>query len=376
MSTKLEQENSNYNLSKDMIGAVRYDGSFESVNPAWTKTLGWTERELRGRSWFDLVHPDDQEATITVGNLLKQGEMVQLFENRYRNKNGTYHWLAWNALSLTVHNLILLVSRDISAWKQAERYHCELIQKLESKNQEMENLLQIVAHDLCTPLINISGYMSLLIAESQKIVNGYREHRLDGFQVICDSIDQHVGAYSLIINKSILKMELILKNVGYLIKLGHIDFSHHWLAMNILIQEVLDNMRHQINQCKAQIRVDPLPDVNGDANWLQQVFSNLIGNAIKYSHPERPPAIHIYGSQQDHWNSYFVQDNGLGISEPHISKIFDIFYRIESDDKMPGSGLGLTLTRLIVERHGGSIEVESKLGEGSTFIVSLPHKQW
>jgi two-component system, chemotaxis family, sensor kinase Cph1 len=130
-------------------------------------------------------------------------------------------------------------------------------------------------------------------------------------------------------------------------------------------------MEFQIKQAEALIRVDPLPSCMGDATQINQVFSNLLDNALKYSHPKRKALVHVSGSQENNRCTYVVKDNGIGIAPEHQSKAFEIFHRLDPS-RGQGEGLGLTIAQRILERQNGKIWIESQPGTGSSFFVSLP----
>ena len=139
------------------------------------------------------------------------------------------------------------------------------------------------------------------------------------------------------------------------------------------LQAALRNLQFSIRSSEARITCDPLPTLPVDASQIGQVFQNLIGNAIKF-HSESPPEIHI-GARQDNgeW-VIWVKDNGIGIGPEYFTRIFQVFQRLHTRKKHAGTGIGLAICKKIVERHGGRIWVESELGKGATFYISLPAK--
>jgi signal transduction histidine kinase len=129
-------------------------------------------------------------------------------------------------------------------------------------------------------------------------------------------------------------------------------------------------MEFQIQKTGVKLAVEPLPECMGDATQINQVFSNLLDNAIKYRDPGRPSAIWVSGQVEDHRCVYCIRDNGTGIPRDHQSKIFEIFHRL-NPSMGEGEGLGLTIAQRILERQNGRIWVESEPGKGSSFFVSL-----
>jgi len=142
--------------------------------------------------------------------------------------------------------------------------------------------------------------------------------------------------------------------------------------MNELLGKVLHAQRFQIQQRLAEVVVDPLPACVGDVVMVNQLFGNLIDNALKYSDPARPCHIRITGRIVDGHAEYAVADNGIGIEPEHRQEIFQIFYRLNPGGKVPGEGLGLAIVKRIMDRLQGSVRIESSPGEGTTFIVALP----
>jgi light-regulated signal transduction histidine kinase (bacteriophytochrome) len=143
---------------------------------------------------------------------------------------------------------------------------------------------------------------------------------------------------------------------------------------NHILRMVLENLHVMIQTHHADVTVDPLPVVLGDATQLGQVFQNLIVNAIKF-HGDHPPRIQVYASEgSDEW-TFSVRDNGIGIAPEYFDRIFVIFQRLHTIEEYGGTGIGLAICKKIVERHGGRIWVESKVGEGSTFRFTIPKRE-
>jgi len=140
--------------------------------------------------------------------------------------------------------------------------------------------------------------------------------------------------------------------------------------VNAVIKKISANLTVEIQECNAVITVDPLPTVSADSTQLIQLFQNLVGNAIKYCNAE--PRIHITAERKEGEWLFRVGDNGIGIDPRQFDKIFVIFQRLHTRNEYSGTGIGLAICKKVVERLGGHIWVESKLGEGSTFFFTLP----
>ena len=141
--------------------------------------------------------------------------------------------------------------------------------------------------------------------------------------------------------------------------------------MNAMLSGIAQAMEFQIQQAKARVRITEVPDCLGDSTQINQVFSNLLDNAIKYLDPKRTGLISVSGRIEEGRSVYIVRDNGIGIARAHQAKIFEIFHRLDPS-RGTGEGLGLTIAQRILERHNGGIRVESEPGNGASFFVSLP----
>ncbi|MGZ7209405.1 MAG: sensor histidine kinase, partial [Methanobacterium sp.] len=144
--------------------------------------------------------------------------------------------------------------------------------------------------------------------------------------------------------------------------------------MNLILNQTIQNLNVSIRDSNAEITHEELPTVTGDANQLQRVFQNLISNAIKFRKPDEPPKIKIsvHESEDGKENVFSVKDNGIGMEEQYFERIFTIFQQLHTRDEYEGTGIGLSIVKRIIERHGGRVWVESEFGKGSTFYFILP----
>jgi signal transduction histidine kinase len=154
-------------------------------------------------------------------------------------------------------------------------------------------------------------------------------------------------------------------------RLGRVALMIRPLNMNGMLSEIIAAMKFQLDEARAEVRVEELPVCLGDSVQTSQVFGNLLDNALKYRDPSRPLRVTISGAVRDGDAIYTVKDNGVGIAPEHQAKVFEIFHRLNPDTSA-GEGLGLTIAQRVLERQKGKIWVESRAGEGSTFYVSLP----
>lgn len=227
--------------------------------------------------------------------------------------------------------------------------------RLSESNAHLEHFSHIISHDLQEPLRMITSFLDLL----KKRYGGQLDSKADEY--IHYATD---GAERM--------RYLILDLLGYS-RAGKTDQPVQPVSLTDIMEDVVHILQKEIESHQAQIHYQDLPMVNAHHTSLQQIFQNLISNAIKYSEPERSPEIYISVEKQDqHW-LLSVKDNGIGIEEEYHDEIFEIFRRLHRRETYAGSGIGLAIVKKNVESHGGKIWVVSQEGEGSTFFFTIPH---
>lgn len=255
------------------------------------------------------------------------------------------------------------------ALTQANR---ELLQK----NQENEMFVYSVSHDLRSPLVNLQGFSQELSASSKDL------HELLADPAVPVSIqqrarsilDEDVKDAVRFIQAAVSRLSNIIDALLRLSRAGRLEYHFQSVDMDATIRRIVDAMNATINQRGAEVVVRKLPGAYADPTAMEQVFANLLSNALNYLNPRRLGLIEIGVQAQDdaHFHTYFVRDNGLGIPVSAQKKIFHIFQRFHPE-AAKGEGVGLSIVRRVVERHGGSIWYESEEGEGTTFFVKLPN---
>ena len=166
-------------------------------------------------------------------------------------------------------------------------------------------------------------------------------------------------------------MNVLLNGLLELSRLGRVELKIQKIDMNSLMSDVSGIFEFQLKDAGAKLDISELPPCEGDEDQLNQVFSNLIGNALKFLDTGQAGIIEVTGHQKHGQSVYCVEDNGIGINPNNIDSIFEMFHQLRPG-KSPGEGLGLTIVQKAVERHNGKIWVESEPGKGSRFFVSLP----
>lgn len=246
--------------------------------------------------------------------------------------------------------------------------------ELAQKNEEMESMIYIASHDLRSPLVNIQGFSQRL--EKAK---GDIEARLaqdDVPETVRGSLAKILGermpAALGFIQSSSLKMDALINGLLRLSRAGRAQLSIQPLDMNAMLHEIVGTLTIQTQQASATVTIGDLPPCLADSAQINQVFTNLIDNAIKYRDPLRPLCITVTGHQHGQHVKYQVADTGLGIAEEFQPKVWQLFHRLDPGGSVKGEGLGLTLVQRLLERLHGRITLRSTLGEGSCFTVELP----
>lgn len=248
---------------------------------------------------------------------------------------------------------------------------------LAEKNQEIEMFVYSVSHDLRSPLVNLQGFSQELGRardELQGLVLGEitDQQRQRARMLVENDMTESVG----FIKTAVTRLSSIIDALLRLSRAGRVEYRPRKVNVAAMVREIVASMRGTTVVRGAEIVVGDLSDVWADPSALEQIFANLIGNALNYLDPKRPGRIEVGEVSRavegvEKPRVYFVKDNGLGISEKYLHKVFAIFQRLHGEVAV-GEGVGLALVRRVVERHGGKVWVESTEGMGSTFFVALP----
>ncbi len=241
------------------------------------------------------------------------------------------------------------------------------------KNKELENYVYVTSHDLRSPLVNIQGFSTRLRKHTDKIGELILASEID--QTTKENLDElikqkipHTLDY---IFNSVGKMERMLNSLLQISRTGRIAMNIQQIKMYGLMSKVIHAVEYQLQEINARVDIEDLPDCYGDEAMLNQLFSNIITNAVKYRDNQRQLKISISGVSRYKKVLYRIMDNGIGIPKEHLEKIWYVFYRVDNRH-VPGDGIGLSVVKRIVEKHHGKIWVESTERYGTTFFIELP----
>jgi len=240
---------------------------------------------------------------------------------------------------------------------------------------ELQSIVYISSHDLRSPLINIDGFSGSLANNCEKL------HKLLVDEDISENVkdevlrlvEETIPEDLQFITEGTRKMKLLIDGLLQVSRVGTVEINTQDLDMNEIVGNIISNVSYMAKEAGSSVTCQSdLPPCYADLAQINQLFSNLIDNSLKYLSPDRKGQIHVSGHCKNGISCYSVKDNGIGIDKGHQQKIFEVYHRLDPADGIEGEGLGLTIIRRILDRHNGSITLESTPGEGTEFFVSLP----
>ncbi len=350
---KSEELDRYFNSSLDLLCIANVRGEFVRLNPEWERVLGYTVGELEGRRFMDFVHPDDVEATLEALGRLRNQEQVHSFENRYLDRQGGYRWIEWR--SIPQDDLIYAAARDITkryAMEQALRQRGE---ELARSNEDLEQFAYAVSHDMRQPLRMVGSYLQILEKD------------------LADVLTDETREYLHFAVDGARRMDGMILGLLDYSRVGRKSDPNAWMASRESLDEALSFLQPAIQESGADIRVSgDWPRIFASRDEMTRLFQNLVGNAVKYRVPERPPVVDVTVRDQGRDWLFSVRDNGVGVAPGQQDRLFKVFSRLHARGKYEGTGIGLALCRKIVEHHQGRIWVESEgEGQGSVFLFTM-----
>ena len=357
LSAALEKERLLSNNAIDVICTVDADGRFVSINPACEQLWGYSQEELIGRQYIELVVPEDVPKTNDVAAKIMAGENAVDFENRYRHKNGSQVHVMWTASWSETQQLIFSVARDITQRHLVEEKLKKSAVELERSNSELEDFASVASHDLQEPLRKIQSF-----ADELKVSVG---NKIDATEQ--DTLDRMIAAAG--------RMRTLINDLLAFSRVTTMARPFVPVDLNRIVQEVLWDLEARTRDTMGKIEVGDLPTIDADPMQMRQLLQNLIGNGLKFHASGVTPIIKISGENGGPNYRLSVTDNGIGFDEKYVDRIFTVFQRLHGRKEYEGTGIRLAICRKIAERHGGEINARSAPGAGSTFTITLPLKQ-
>jgi two-component system CheB/CheR fusion protein len=366
-----------------MVWSTKPDGYHDFYNKGWYDYTGLTYEETKDKGWSLVLHPDDYVRTWKVWKeSLETGKPYDV-EYRFRRYDGQYRWFLGRALPLRdekgkivkwfgtctdIHDQKTV--SDILEQKVQERTAelQRMNQELEVSNTELLQFASVASHDLKEPLRKIHMFGNMI-----------RDRYLG-------EKDEAAKEYMNRIIVSSARMTRLINDLLNFTRLS-VNSEMELTDLNTVVEEVLSDLEVAIEEKSAVIEVGALPKIETIPGQIRQVLQNIISNALKFSKKEEKPVVKIQSeiveslevnsrpAQEGDYCRITISDNGIGFDNQYADKIFTIFQRLHPREKFDGTGIGLAITRKIIERHNGLIAADSKEGEGTTFTIVLPMKQ-
>ncbi|HEU4791790.1 MAG TPA: MASE1 domain-containing protein [Flavobacterium sp.] len=340
---------------QDVIFQTDIEGIFTDLSPSVVEFCGYTANELIGKPTY-FLQPEDEKNDIAI-KLINERLILNNFERLIKTKSGSLKYVSLSAKMIfddngNKHHINAIV-RDISQIKENEREIANQNQKLQIQNKELEQFAYITSHDLQEPLITLKCFSELIKADFPKDANENINQYLD---FILESSDRM---------QKLVKGLLDYSRIGSQIEIKEVD-------SNEIVDDAISILSDIIQKTETQITIGDLPKVQGYSIELIQLFQNLIENAIKFRKKEVPITINITAKQvEDNWQ-FAIEDNGIGIEENNIEKVFAIFKRLNNRDEYSGTGIGLAICKKIIALHRGTIWIESTFGQGTIVYFTIP----
>jgi len=368
----------------DAIIMMDDEGRISFWNEAAEKIFGYLSEEALGQPVHTLIAPEHYREASREGfgrfRTTGQGPAIgKSLELEAIRKDGTIFPIevslsatkmggTWNAIGII---------RDVTERKQAEEQLQRYAADLEQANADIERASEDVvraSEDIVAPRVNLKGFAAELRdgLEMVKPAVDMGLPYLDETQRKAATLALHEDVPEALefIDASVERMDHFINAVLKLSRLGRQELRLELVDVEALVQATLDSLAHQLDERQVAVTVGPLPQVVADRTSMEQIVGNIIGNAVKYLDPERPGELEISAERNHEETAFRVRDNGRGIAEGDMDKVFAPFRRAGTQD-VPGEGMGLPYVQTLIRRHGGRIWCESELGVGTTFTFTI-----
>ena len=348
-----------FDLSPGLLCICDSEGRFRRVSTAWETTLGYAMQDLLGEQFLSFVHPDDVGATIAEFEAIQGGRPALAFENRYRCSDGSYRWLQWTAAINEADSLVYAVVRDITRRYERDEELRRAKEAAEEASHAKSDFLSRMSHELRTPLNSIIGFgqlleMSSLGTDDQDSVR----HVLSGGRHLLELIDDVLDIARIEAGRLPLSVEQVSIAQAFSDLEGLVPPIAAASGVSLTVQQPEDEQLQ----------------VAADRRRLVQVLLNLASNAVKYNQPGG--SVIIAAEAKGDAVVIAVTDTGVGLTDEQQAQLFRPFERLGAEGSgVEGTGLGLALSKALVELMRGSLDLSSEAGVGSTFTVTLPRAE-
>lgn len=340
-----------YQSTPAMMHTISADGDITQVSDYWLSYFGYERDEVIGRKSLDFLDDESRERAIThtLPELFETGHQSNI-PCRFKRKDGrTVDVLLSSFLERDQHGKPLrsfAVMTDVTPLRTA-------YEQLERSNKELDRFATVASHDLQEPLRKISAFAGLI---RRRYIDKLDEEGIRSLEFLVDAAE---------------RMQTLIDDLLSYSRMASQPLRLERIDLNDIIAEVRELLAGAIEENSAELDIDDLPVVRGDPTLLKQALANLISNAIKYRR-DINPIIQVRADRLGERVRISIQDNGIGLDPKFADKIFAPFQRLHSRADYKGTGIGLAIVRQAIQRHGGTVEVESEPGVGSTFTIDIP----
>jgi two-component system sensor kinase FixL len=358
-----QQIEASFNQAAIGITHLSLKGMWLTCNDKFCQIIGYDQEELRKMSIFDVI-PSEETNNIkkTIDELLMANASYFSRETQYLRKDGLPVWVNVTISPVTSPSgeplYFILFIEDITKRREIEEMLQNLVRDLAEANQNLEDFTRTASHDLQEPLRKIISFSDRLRTS------------------IGDKLDDREKEYFHRLENSSVRMKKLIEDLLRYSRVSSLPPEMEPVDLREVVNEVLLDLEVSVERSKGVVEVKHLPKIEADNTQMRQLFQNLISNALKFHNKTEPPKIEIDSMYNDsgYWK-ILIRDNGIGMKEEHIKRIFRPFERLHGSSEFPGTGMGLAICLKVVTRHHGKITVKSSLGKGTLYTVELPEKQ-
>jgi PAS domain S-box-containing protein len=330
---------------------IDQDEKIVFANSRFAEIYKYPKEELLGIEAWKLVHPEDRDLTNRIRTKRLNGKKAPSeYEAKGVTKFGETIWIRRRNTRIDYEGKPAILGNiaDITEQKGAEEERRRI-------NEELENFVHIVSHDLKIPIISIQGFASRLLKNYQ------------------DKLEKKGQRYVDQIRTSADRMEALVSDLLSLSKIGRVVSDFKDVSSSKMLKKVASSLKHSLKKNGIELIVgDNLPSIYCDGERIYQVFENLLGNAIKFVRGAKNPRIEVGYQDRGDFHQFYIKDNGIGIDPKYHRQIFETFRQLKEIKDSEGTGLGLAIVDRIVTNHSGKVWVESQKAKGATFYFTLP----
>ena len=342
-----------FDLSPDLLCIAGYDGYFRKINPAVSKTLGYTEEELFASPVNSFIYPEDRLLTARHREHLLKDVPLLNYENRYVKKNGEVIWLSWTSMPVEAEQLVYAIAKNITHKKRQEHDRNQLIANLTTINSDLKQLTYTTSHDMRSPVNNLLMVFNML--DMSKIQDSETLEFIGVLKLATESLKGTLNTY----------LDALATKDGLKISNTDVDLGE-------CLDKVVQSLNALVKNSRAEINADftALPVVKFNQIYMESILLNLVTNSIKYAQPGVSPVINIHSTRVNGISQLTFSDNGLGFDmQKAEGRLFGMHQKFHNHED--GKGIGLYLVYNHVASMGGRIAIDSRVNEGTTFTISF-----